>query len=122
MNRALFLLFLTMAALAVACSDSEPAATGCTDIAMPSTWVTVVDVDGNVIEDAVVAYISEGDVYACEPNGPPGEWTCGHEVRELTIRVAKDGYVTEEVFVEPGFDGCHVIREDVEVTLRLEAD
>ena len=92
----------------------------CTAEARPSTQVTVVDADGQVLTDeAEVTYtVDGGEPRPCDALGG-GSLACGWEV-EGTFEITADalGYEprTEAVIVES--DECHVITEEVRLELQ----
>ena len=112
------LMTLAVLLLTTACT-TDPAIVACTDIAMSSVTVELVDADtGEPIRDADLTYRSDsmenGD---CESFGD-GSYTCGWETPgEHTIWISHSDYIeaTEVVTVEQG--ECHVFTEVLEVGL-----
>ena len=107
--------FLLLLPLLAAC----PAGVDCDTSAAYSANVTVLDENGDAIDDADVAYAVNGNVTDCD--AVEGGWACGAEVAgEMTIIARKPGYfeATELLDIEQG--ECHVVAQDV--TLQLELD
>ncbi len=57
--------------------------------------VTVVDEDGNAIEDPVISIEGQGNTYIPEMSSP-GEFVCELPLGTYTLSVSKDGYVSED--------------------------
>lgn len=92
---------------------------GCTDMAVASTNVVIQDAAGNAITGATVTYSVDGiDQGECENMN--GTYVCGWEqAGEFVITAEAAGFVTNSipVTVEQTEDGCHVVGEQVTLTL-----
>lgn len=117
MRRFLHLLPLTLAACDLAPSDSGPI---CTDIAIASVSLSVVDESGAAVADAEATFtVDGGSKQICENTGNGG-YACGWEVAgTFEVTVAKEGLesVTEAVVVGMTEDGCHVDGQVLDITL-----
>lgn len=94
-----------------------PSEVACDLMAVSSVTVTLAGEDGGDLSAATVTYTVDGaDPVACDAFD--GTWTCGYEVAGvLTIRAEAEGYdaVEQDVTVEAG--ECHVVTEQVSLTL-----
>ena len=90
----------------------------CTDIAVASTTVEVVDDFGDPIHTAEVTYsVDGGQERACEQITGIS-WVCGwEEAGTFEIRADAPYHEAASVTVEVGEDECHVIQEQVVVEL-----
>lgn len=99
----------------------------CTTEARASVMATVIDVSGAPLAGATVTYrVDGGDALEAECFELPDDCTvfvAGYEVAgDFTIVAAKEGFQPAEVFVTVDMDefGCHVITQEVELTLLPE--
>lgn len=114
------LALLTAAAGLVALAACEPVV-DCTDLAALSVSVLVEDIDGQPVDGVTMTYTPDGEQPVdCEPLLLDGKtWGCGHEVEGLVeIRVSAPGYVDVTETVDVPADECHVIQQDLSVTLQ----
>lgn len=92
----------------------------CTTEARASVMVSVVDLDGAAITDAVVTYSSDGSAQDQDCfDGGSGSFSCGFEESgPITVTASAEGFfdATQTVVVEA--DECHVIT--AALTLELE--
>jgi len=107
---------LSLAALATTGCPTEPA---CDLMAVASLNVTLVDIDGIDITEADVSFSSDGGgTFAPCDEAIVGEWVCGYEVAgEITVRAESVGYTAAEQTVTIAEDECHVIGQDLQLTL-----
>ncbi len=100
--------------------DDTGNANACTEIAVGSVSLTVVDEGGEAVAGATVTYtVDGGEVLACDDLAE-GQWVCGWEVAgSIQVTVAMDGYETHTETVDIGMtdDGCHVVGEVLDVVL-----
>lgn len=94
----------------------------CTTEARSSVQLTVVDAAGAPIAGAAATYTIEGESWPspqdCEAMGD-GVLVCGWEVEDVFhIEVTAPGYLSESLTIEVYGDECHVITEQIEVTLQ----
>jgi hypothetical protein len=93
---------------------------GCTEIAMSSLTLTVTDEHGEPVAEADVTFtVDGGAVQSCDPLGE-GQWVCGYEqAGSLTVTVEVEGYEAHEetVQIDKTDDDCHVIGQELEVSL-----
>jgi hypothetical protein len=114
----------------VACGDKDGDDSGadgtdgedCSAEAVASVAVTVEPADVSIAElsNLVVEFAADGeDFAACSDFGDgSGRYSCGYEVPgAITVRASADGYAPAEETVEVGEDACHVITEQVTLTL-----
>lgn len=130
MRRALLLSALPLALLA--CGDKDPDDTGadsggpvdCTTEARVSVTVTVELADDATAapDDLALTYrVDGGDPVACESWSSELEWACGFEVAgELLIEATASGYEAASDTVTVEADVCHVISEELTLTLEPE--
>jgi hypothetical protein len=120
-------------ALCVVCSAcglpgfEDPDTSFCTLEARPSVVVTVVGPVGTIIEDAHVTFtVNGGPEQAAEchfPSSTPArgctKWMAGWEASgEFTLTATSaDGQSSRQLQVSVSEDRCHVITEDVTITL-----
>jgi hypothetical protein len=106
---------VTALAALVACEDTT---VGCDDMAVSSVSLTVEDADGNAITGANATYTVDGGVpSACEEFGD-GNYACGYEqAGEITVTASAAGYAEASATVTVEADECHVITEQVTLTL-----
>ncbi len=99
----------------VGCDGDEVA---CTLEARSSVTVTVVDEVGTAIPDPTVTYAVDGGAeQACEAMN--GVFVCGYEVEGFfEITADAEGFAPETATVTVESDACHVIGQQVEITLR----
>ena len=111
--------------LAAGCApDAEPivleGGTACTEIAVASVTVVVLDEDGAALSGAVVTYTVDGSGELPADQLSGNEFVAGWEVAgTFAITAAKNGYVSavaEVTVVEDG-TGCHVVGQRVEMVL-----
>lgn len=115
-TRLIVLSALSLAALATTGCPTEPA---CDSMAVTSVNVTLVDEAGIDITEADVSYSSDGGgtFTPCE-EAIAGQWACGWEVAgDIVVRAESVGYITAEQTVTIDEDECHVIGQDLEMTL-----
>jgi hypothetical protein len=107
-------LVAALAALVAAC-DGEPA---CTRLAAISVTLTVQDEAGAAIPDVTATWrAGDGAATPCEPFGQ-GVFACGVEVAgEITVTASAPGHAEASRTVTVGADECHVIEEQVTLTL-----
>jgi hypothetical protein len=109
------LLFL---ALLAGCPGSEVA---CDLMAVSSVTVDLVAEDGGDLSGATVTYVVDGaDPVPCDAFD--GSFACGYEVAGvLTIRAEAEGYdaIEQDVTVEQ--DVCHVVTEQLSLTMAVES-
>jgi len=94
----------------------------CTTEARASVQLTVVDGAGAAIDGASAQYTIESESWPspqpCESVGG-GVLVCGWEVEDtFHIDVSAPGYLSQTVQVEVWADQCHVITEEVGVTMQ----
>lgn len=107
---------LSLAALATTGCPTEPA---CDLMAVASLNVTLVDIDGIDITEADVSFSTDGGgTFAPCDEAIVGEWVCGYEVAgDITVRAESVGYTAAEQTVTIAEDECHVIGQDLQLTL-----
>ena len=95
----------------------------CTDLAAASTSVMVINELGEPVSGADVRFQTvDMAEQPCQEFGQDGVYTCGYEVSGLlTITVVAEGFEPAQATAEVGADECHVITEDVSVTLTTQA-
>ena len=82
-----------------------------------SVYATIYNQDGEVIENASVSYSSEEMSGDCELDSIGGHY-CGEEQSgEVTIFASAEGYVDAEETVTVNADQCHVITENLDITM-----
>ena len=82
-----------------------------------SVYVTVYDEAGEVLEGASVSYSSEEMSGDCEMDSVGGHY-CGEEQSgDVTIFVSAEGYYDDEETVYILADECHVITQNLDITL-----
>lgn len=117
----IYLFFLPVVLLHVGCSDDGAA---CTEEARPSVLVSVVDGEGDAIEDADVRYSVDGATsIECSFISAEIGYSCGVEdPGGITVNIDAAGFVSAEetVTVELTEDECHVVTEELTVTLAAE--
>ena len=87
-----------------------------------SVYATIYNEAGEVIENASVSYSAEAMSGDCEVDSIGGHY-CGEEQSgEVTILVSAEGYVDAEETVTVGADQCHVITENLDITMTAVAD
>lgn len=100
-------------------SGCPDAGTGCDTSLKASITLTARTIDGEVIEGATGTWeAASGESGDCEALAD--SLACGWEVEgEITVTVTAEGFeeITETVVVEA--DECHVVGEQLDVTLRL---
>lgn len=101
-----------------ACEATED----CTDIAIASVQLTLVDAStGEAIEDATATYVAGDRSGECE-TWDPGVWTCGYEIEgTFEITATAEGYAPRTGTVTVGGGRCHVRSESLEIALSPEA-
>ena len=96
----------------------------CTTLAAASVQLTVSDPSGAAIPGATAEYTVSGEDWtAPEPceQMPDGTFVCGWEVEDsFQIWVDAEGYGSEYLEADVQSDGCHVITEQLSVTLQPE--
>lgn len=107
MSRLLFVPAVLVALFA--CSKEELEM--CTDIAVSSLSLTIVDAAGNALPGATVTYrVEEGEPQPCESVLGDGTFVCGYEVAgELVVTATAEGFSPAEVAYTVAADECHVI-------------
>lgn len=117
-------LSLFTAAFFPACGDDSVA---CTEIAVASVQVKVVDASNTVVMDAQVTFtLDGGPVEEAQCAVPPvsgggcGEWITAYERAGTFVVTAKsaDGMKTASQTVLVEKDACHVITESITLTLQ----
>jgi hypothetical protein len=94
--------------------DDSGSGVGCTEIAMSSVTVNVVDENGATVLGAEVLFSVDGGARQTCDAVADGEFVCGWEQAGIIeVTVAKEGYETLVESVEIGRtdDGCHVVGE-----------
>ena len=103
-----------------------PDESACTDIAMASVVISVVQGDGRPLAGATVTFSLEGDDFEpaiCTDGETPESCTAfvtGYETPgNYVVRAQKQGYLTaeESVTVHGLPDGCHVDTEEVRLVM-----
>lgn len=109
------------ALIAFSLTGCIPTPIDCTDIAVSSTAITLENEAGDPVLGADVRFRT--DELAEQPCDEfDGTYTCGFEIAgELIITIEADGFEPAEVTVEVGSDECHVITEELSVTLTTAA-
>lgn len=103
----------------------SPDGVDCTEQAVPSILVVVEGASEETLTGVAVTYAPEGgdDPAACTEFD--GQWTCGtEEAGTFVVSASADGHTTETatVTVEMDEDGCHVVTEEVTLTLEYLPD
>lgn len=99
----------------------------CTDLAAASVNLTVVDADGAAVPDLVLSYTADGSAPAnCESIGADAgkSFVCGWEVEgDFVITATAPGFEDAEESITVGKDesGCHVVGEQLEITMTATA-
>lgn len=90
----------------------------CTGEVVPSARVAVQAEDGSPLVDSVVTYAANGgEGVACEAGGD-GTHLCGEEeAGELVIEASAFGFQSVSAVVQVAADECHVLTEEVTLTL-----
>ncbi len=116
--------FALVSLLGLAACGTDPIGPGgaCTTEARSSVTVTVVDMAGAIVADAVVTFTVDGGASeACElfPGGMT--YTCGYERDgQFSITATKGADTkTQAVTITNSADGCHV--EGQSITIKLGA-
>jgi hypothetical protein len=108
-------LLLALALLSSSCSSDDSVA--CTADLRPSTRVTVLDSAGAPVLDADVTYRVDGDIErSCTLSGAE-LYICGFEEQGRFVIRALRGDEEGEARVSVRADVCHVVPEDVTLTL-----
>jgi hypothetical protein len=106
---------IALAMLAMGCSGDDSVA--CTDDLRPSTRVTVLDGAGDPVLDADLTYRVDGDIErSCMLSGE-AFYICGFEEQGRFVITALRGDEAGEARVSVRADVCHVVPEDVTLTL-----
>ncbi len=108
---------LAVCGLMAGCGPEEIA---CTEIAVVSVSVSVVDGDGQAVPDAAVTYSVDGGVdVACDRlSDETSTFACGYEVSgSLEIVVIATGYAPFDRTLVVEADACHVISQTLEAVL-----
>jgi hypothetical protein len=93
----------------------------CTEEAVVSVEVTVLDEAGGPVPDVEVVYITGSAVGIDCVHLDGGDWACGYEVEgEMIIRAFADGYETAEEMAEIATDECHVLTESKDLVMIAE--
>ena len=120
------LVLLLLAALTACGTDGDDGGDGvvCTLEARASVVVSIIDLSGAPLLGATVIYrVDDGEEIEAECFEPPDTCTsfvAGFEIAgDFTVRAEREGFQPAEAFVTVEFDelGCHVITQDVELTL-----
>jgi hypothetical protein len=103
-----------------------PAAPACTEEARPSVLVTVEGAGGEALTGVAVSFDTPtGDgLRTCSDIGT-GVWACGTELAgEIAVTAVADGHeaASETVTIEMTEDGCHVITEEITLSLQWLPD
>lgn len=106
---------LALALLSSACSGDD--SVGCTADLRASTRVTVLDGAGEPVLDAEVTYTVDGDIERSCSNRLEGLYICGLEEQGRFVITALRGDEQGEARVSVRADVCHVVPEDVTLTL-----
>lgn len=92
--------------------------TGCTEIAVYSTTIALVDSEGGSIEGAALTYTLDGEGPLPCSELEPGEYACGVEADgHFVITATREGYVDASVEVDVAADECHPIPEAVSMVM-----
>ena len=92
----------------------------CTPSIEFAVYVKVYDEGGTVIDNASVSYSSEEMSGDCDTDSVGGHY-CGQELPgEITVFVSAEGFVSTEETVTAEADECHVITEELDITLTAE--
>lgn len=90
----------------------------CTDDLRYSLSITVVDADGAAVTDATGVYSVDGGPQADCQGAFEGKVTCGAEGDgEISVTISAPGFEDHSFTEAVAADECHVINEEVEVTL-----
>ncbi len=90
----------------------------CTEQAVPSAHVSVRAEDGSPLVDSVVTYAANGgEVSTCTASGDGTHWCGSEEAGELRIEATAFGFQSASAVVEVAADECHVLTEEVTMTL-----
>ncbi len=103
--------------LLAGCGVVEPA---CTEIAVVSVTVNVVDPDGGDVDNVAVTYSVDGgtDVICLRLSDERSIFACGYEVAgSMEIAVLATGYAPFDRTVIVEADACHVIPQTLEAVL-----
>jgi hypothetical protein len=102
----------------VACEDQdENGEIVCLAVVTPSAIVSVIDTEGETIEDPTIQVRIEGEIEDCEIM-TTNEYMCGSDIPgEMTILVDAEGYDAQEIDIDVSESECGVISEELEVTL-----
>lgn len=111
--------FIALIALVAGCPAAIPDDIDCTAEARASVQITVVDTFGGKIPNAELTFrVDGGDAQPCEQLGGAGEFVCGWEqAGDITVTATAEGYFVQEAAVRVNADECHVITEQLTVTL-----
>jgi hypothetical protein len=100
--------------------DSDGVA--CTDIAMASVMLSVVDEEGRLIRGSSASFAVDGERQGgCE--GENGEFICGWEqAGEFEITASAEGFIasSRSITIEQTEDGCHVVGQELVIVLERE--
>ena len=106
---------LALALLTAGCSGDDEI--DCNPVVRPSVIVTVVDAAGDPVDDAIVRYSLEGlPARSCTPRGD-ASFGCAQEDQGRFVITAERGDEVGEARVNVRADVCHVITENVSITL-----
>jgi len=115
MSRVALVAFALSSLAHVSCTTGPVA---CTDIALSSLSVTVLDEAEQPVIDATVTATHASDIKTCESQND-GTYRCDfYEVEgEFVVAATKSGYVDDSESVTVAADECHVITESVTLVL-----
>lgn len=106
---------LAVALIAASCSGDE--SIGCTGDVRPSVRLTVLDSAGEPVLDADVTYRVDGDIERSCTRGVEELYICAYEEQGRFVITAVRGDERGEARVSVRADVCHVVPEDVTLTL-----
>jgi len=104
-------------ALALAVPLSACVEQPCDEIFIPALSVSVVDDQGDPVEEATVTFVLDGDASGdCIEDGV-GVYVCGSEGGDYVISVEAEGFEDASTMVTVEADACHPQTEDPEIVL-----
>jgi hypothetical protein len=114
-------LAVLLALVAGGCATANEDSGACTDMAVASVNVDVIDGSGSPVTDALVTWSTGGAAEEDCESVVAGSWACGWEVAgDLLITATVKGFDPQSETVTVDSDYCHVIPEFVTFTFEPE--